>query len=178
MILTDLSVKRPVFASVISILLIAFGLVSFDKLPLREYPNIDPPIVSVQTNYRGASAAVVESRITQLVEDRISGVEGIRNINSSSRDGRSSVTLEFDVGRDIEAAANDVRDRISGLLNNLPEDHWWSNYTSSEYRNHDKEYIRYQNRTLNLASLVVTPEWDKGPLKARKWTLTTPTRWR
>ncbi|MCE9678548.1 efflux RND transporter permease subunit [Shewanella sp. AS1] len=122
MMLTDLSVKRPVFASVISMLLIAFGLVSFDKLPLREYPNIDPPIVSVETNYRGASAAVVESRITQLVEDRISGVEGIRNINSSSRDGRSSVTLEFDVGRDIEAAANDVRDRISGLLNNLPEE--------------------------------------------------------
>ncbi|MCG9696778.1 efflux RND transporter permease subunit [Shewanella sp. Isolate11] len=122
MMLTDLSVKRPVFASVISILLIVFGLVSFDKLPLREYPNIDPPIVSIQTNYRGASAAVVESRITQLVEDRISGVEGIRNINSSSSDGRSSVTLEFDVGRDIEAAANDVRDRISGLLNNLPEE--------------------------------------------------------
>lgn len=122
MILTDLSVKRPVFASVISILLIAFGLVAFDKLPLREYPNIDPPVVSIQTNYRGASASVVESRITQLVEDRISGVEGIRHINSSSRDGRSSVTLEFDVGRDIEAAANDVRDRVSGLLNNLPEE--------------------------------------------------------
>ncbi len=122
MMLTDLSVKRPVFASVISILLIALGLVSFEKLPLREYPNIDPPIVSVETNYRGASAAVVESRITQLVEDRISGVEGIRNINSSSSDGRSSVVLEFDVGRDIEAAANDVRDRISGLLNNLPEE--------------------------------------------------------
>ncbi|MEC4724222.1 efflux RND transporter permease subunit [Shewanella sp. D64] len=122
MILTDLSVKRPVFASVISILLIVFGLVAFDKLPLREYPNIDPPVVSIQTNYRGASASVVESRITQLVEDRISGVEGIRHINSSSRDGRSTVTLEFDVGRDIEAAANDVRDRVSGLLNNLPEE--------------------------------------------------------
>ncbi|GGI88372.1 efflux RND transporter permease subunit [Shewanella gelidii] len=122
MILTDLSVKRPVFASVISLLLIAFGLVSFDKLPLREYPNIDPPIVSINTNYRGASASVVESRITQLVEDRISGVEGIRNVSSSSRDGRSSVTLEFDISRDIEAAANDVRDKISGLLNNLPEE--------------------------------------------------------
>lgn len=122
MILTDLSVKRPVFASVISILLIAFGLVAFDKLPLREYPNIDPPVVSIQTNYRGASASVVETRITQLVEDRISGVEGIRHINSSSRDGRSSVTLEFDIDRDIEAAANDVRDRVSGLLNNLPEE--------------------------------------------------------
>ncbi|WOT03714.1 efflux RND transporter permease subunit [Shewanella youngdeokensis] len=122
MILTDLSVKRPVFASVISILLIIFGLVAFDKLPLREYPNIDPPVVSIQTNYLGASAAVVESRITQLIEDRISGVEGIKNISSTSRDGRSSVTLQFDVGRDIEAAANDVRDRVSGLLNNLPEE--------------------------------------------------------
>tara|TARA_R110002167_G_scaffold133215_2_gene318118 strand:+ start:137541 stop:140636 length:3096 start_codon:yes stop_codon:yes gene_type:complete len=122
MILTDLSVKRPVFASVISILLIVLGLVSFDKLPLREYPNIDPPIVSVETSYRGASASVVESRITQLIEDRISGVEGIRHISSSSSDGRSSVTIEFDINRDIEAATNDVRDRISGLLEQLPEE--------------------------------------------------------
>ncbi|MEM6185869.1 efflux RND transporter permease subunit [Shewanella vaxholmensis] len=122
MILTDLSVKRPVFASVISLLLVAFGLVSFDKLPLREYPNIDPPVVSIDTNYRGASAAVVESRITQLIEDRISGVEGIRHVSSSSSDGRSSVTLEFDINRNIEDAANDVRDRISGLLDNLPEE--------------------------------------------------------
>jgi len=122
MILTDLSVKRPVFASVISILLIVLGLVSFDKLPLREYPNIDPPIVSVETSYRGASASVVESRITQLIEDKISGVEGIRHISSSSRDGRSSVTIEFDINRDIEAATNDVRDRISGLLEQLPEE--------------------------------------------------------
>ncbi|MDV2960566.1 efflux RND transporter permease subunit [Shewanella algae] len=122
MILTDISVKRPVFASVISLLLIAFGLVSFGKLPLREYPDIDPPIVSIDTSYRGASASVVESRITQLIEDRISGVEGIRNIDSSSTDGRSSVVLEFDIDRDIEAAANDVRDRIAGLLDNLPEE--------------------------------------------------------
>lgn len=122
MILTDLSVKRPVFASVISLLLVAFGLVSFDKLPLREYPNIDPPVVSIDTNYRGASAAVVESRITQLIEDRISGVEGIRHVSSSSSDGRSSVTLEFDISRNIEDAANDVRDRISGLLDNLPDE--------------------------------------------------------
>ncbi|MEL4246955.1 efflux RND transporter permease subunit [Shewanella xiamenensis] len=122
MILTDLSVKRPVFASVISLLLVAFGLVAIDKLPLREYPNIDPPIVSIETNYRGASAAVVESRITQLIEDRISGVEGIRHVSSSSSDGRSQVTLEFDISRNIEDAANDVRDRISGLLDNLPEE--------------------------------------------------------
>jgi multidrug efflux pump len=122
MILTDTSVKRPVFASVISLLLILFGLVAFDKLPLREYPNIDPPIVSIETSYRGASAAVVESRITQLIEDRISGIEGIRNINSASTDGHSSVVLEFDIGRDIEAATNDVRDRISGALADLPQE--------------------------------------------------------
>ncbi|MBR9727246.1 efflux RND transporter permease subunit [Shewanella intestini] len=122
MILTDISVKRPVFASVISILLIIIGLVSFEKLPLREYPNIDPPIVSIDTSYRGASASVVESRITQLVEDRISGVEGIKHVSSQSRDGRSTVTLQFNVGRDIEAATNDVRDRVSSLLDNLPDE--------------------------------------------------------
>ncbi|WP_350430987.1 efflux RND transporter permease subunit [Shewanella sp. H8] len=122
MILTDLSVKRPVLASVISILLIVLGLVSFGKLPLREYPNIDPPIVSVETSYRGASASVVESRITQLIEDKISGVEGIRHISSSSSDGRSNITIEFDINRDIEAATNDVRDRISSLLEQLPEE--------------------------------------------------------
>ncbi|NKF52574.1 efflux RND transporter permease subunit [Shewanella sp. WXL01] len=122
MILTDTSVKRPVFASVLSILLIIIGLVSFQKLPLREYPNIDPPIVSIDTSYRGASASVVESRITQLVEDRISGIEGIKHISSQSRDGRSSVTLQFDISRDIEAATNDVRDRVSSLLDNLPDE--------------------------------------------------------
>ena len=122
MILTDLSVKRPVFASVISILLIIFGLVAFDKLPLREYPNIDPPIVSIKTSYRGASAAVVESRITQVIENRVSGVQGIKFISSRSRDGRSDVTLEFTASTDIDSAANDIRDRVSGILNNLPDE--------------------------------------------------------
>ena len=122
MLLTDISVKRPVFGSVISLLLITFGLVAYERLPLREYPNIDPPIVTVSTSYRGASASIVETSITQLVEDRISGLEGIRNISSQSRDGRSTVTLEFGIGRDIDAAANDVRDRISGILNNLPDE--------------------------------------------------------
>ena len=77
MILSDLSVTRPVLAAVMSLLLVAFGLVSFDRLPLREYPDIDPPVVSVETNYRGAAANVVESRITRLIEDRIAGIEGI-----------------------------------------------------------------------------------------------------
>ncbi|MEW8087207.1 MAG: efflux RND transporter permease subunit [Candidatus Thiodiazotropha endolucinida] len=122
MILSDISVKRPVFASVLSLLLIAFGLVAFDQLPLREYPNIDSPIVSVETIYPGAAANVVETRITQLIEDRIAGVEGIRFISSVSEDGRSAVTIEFNVQRDIDGAANDVRDRVSAILDNLPSE--------------------------------------------------------
>ncbi|MFW7379828.1 MAG: efflux RND transporter permease subunit [Oligoflexus sp.] len=118
--LSDISVKRPVFATVMSLLLIAFGIISFDRLSLREYPNIDPPVISISTNYRGASAAVVENRITQLIEDRIAGVEGIKFINSQSSDGRSRISLEFEVGRDVNEAANDIRDRVSGLANNLP----------------------------------------------------------
>jgi multidrug efflux pump len=120
MILSDVSVKRPVFASVLSLLLIAFGLVAYQQLPLREYPDIDSPVVSVETLYRGAAANVVETRITQLIEDRVSGVEGIRFISSQSEDGRSVVTIEFDVERDIDAAANDVRDRVSTILDDLP----------------------------------------------------------
>ena len=122
MILSDVSVTRPVFASVMSLLLIAFGLVAFERLPLREYPDIDPPVVSIETLYPGAAANVVETRITQLIEDRISGVEGIRYIESSSEDGRSAITVEFDVARDIDGAANDIRDRVSTVLADLPDE--------------------------------------------------------
>lgn len=122
MLLSDISIKRPVFASVISVLLIIFGIVSFQRLALRQYPDIDPPVVSVDTRYRGAAASVVDTRITEIIENRISGVEGIRSVESSSSDGRSRITIEFDVGRDIDAAANDIRDRISGILDNLPVD--------------------------------------------------------
>ncbi|MGB5541388.1 MAG: efflux RND transporter permease subunit, partial [Gammaproteobacteria bacterium] len=122
MILSDVSVTRPVFASVMSLLLIAFGLVSFERLPLREYPDIDPPIVTVDTSYPGAAANVVENRITELIEDRISGIEGIRFIDSTSEDGRSRITVEFGIDRDIDAAANDIRDRVSAILDDLPDE--------------------------------------------------------
>ena len=120
MILSDVSVRRPVLATVLSLLLVAFGLVAFDRLPLREYPDIDPPVVSVDTVYPGAAANVVETRITQLIEDRIAGVEGIQTIESVSQDGRSRITIEFNIGRDIDGAANDIRDRVSGILDQLP----------------------------------------------------------
>ena len=121
MLLSDVSVKRPVFATVINLLLIIFGIVAFTMLSLREYPDIDPPIVSVSTTYTGASANIVETRITQLLEDRISGIEGIKNVTSTSRNGRSDITIEFKLSRDIDAAANDVRERVSRALNNLPD---------------------------------------------------------
>ncbi|MBU2869165.1 efflux RND transporter permease subunit [Colwellia sp. E2M01] len=121
MILSDLSVKRPVFATVINLLIVTFGIVAFLILPLREYPDIDPPVVNIKTSYPGASADIVETKITQLLENRISGVEGVKTINSNSRVGRSSITIEFNLDRDIDAATNDIRDRISRALNNLPE---------------------------------------------------------
>ena len=121
MILSDLSVKRPVFATVINLLIITFGIVAFLMLPLREYPDIDPPVVNISTSYPGASAVIVETKITKLLEDRISGIEGVKTINSNSRVGRSSITIEFNLDRNIDAATNDVRDRVSRALNNLPE---------------------------------------------------------
>ncbi|APE31819.1 multidrug transporter AcrB [Halomonas aestuarii] len=120
--LSDLSVQRPVLAVVMAALIVAFGLLALQRLPLQEYPSIDPPVVSIDTRYPGASASVVESRITQVLEDRIAGVAGIEVISSSSEDGRSSINVEFGLDMDIDAAANDIRDRISGARDNLPEE--------------------------------------------------------
>jgi multidrug efflux pump len=119
--LSDISVKRPVFATVISLLLVAFGVLSFSMLPLREYPDVNPPVVSISTTYVGASAEVIETRITQVLEDQISGIQGIKNITSSSRDERSSINIEFALDRDIDEAANDVRDRVARVVNRLPD---------------------------------------------------------
>ncbi|MGN6152981.1 MAG: efflux RND transporter permease subunit [Lysobacteraceae bacterium] len=120
--LSDVSIERPVFATVMSLLLIVLGLMSYSRLTLRELPAIDPPIVSVDVSYTGASASVVETRITQVLEDALSGIEGIESLQSRSVNGRSTVTIEFTLKRDIEAAANDVRDAISRVADRLPEE--------------------------------------------------------
>ena len=120
--LSDVSVRRPVLALVLNALLLAFGLLAFDRLPLREYPDIDAPMVTVETRYPGASAAVVENKITEVLEDRLAGVEGIKSMDSKSQDGTPSIRLEFNLDRDIDAAANDVRDRVSRLAGALPEE--------------------------------------------------------
>nr|CDQ33103.1 Efflux pump membrane transporter BepE [Virgibacillus halodenitrificans] len=120
--LSDTAIQRPVLATVFALLLIAFGILALERLPVQEYPAIDPPVVSIETRYPGASADVVETRITQVLEDRIAGIEGIDLIESTSSDGESEIDITFNLDRDIEAAANDIRDRVSGVSDNLPEE--------------------------------------------------------
>lgn len=122
MILSDISIRRPVLAIVMSLLLVAFGMVSYLRLQVREYPDIEPPVVTIETTYPGASAAVVERRITQLVEDRISTVEAIKSISSTSVDEVSTVAVEFLISRDIDSASNDLREAVSRLLSVLPDE--------------------------------------------------------
>jgi len=118
--ISEISVKRPVFAAVISMILVILGLLAATRLPVRELPDVESPIVSIDTNYLGASADVVETKITQVIEDRVAGLEGVRKITSQSTDGRSSINIEFDPGRSVDEAANDVRDRVSRVVGNLP----------------------------------------------------------
>jgi hypothetical protein len=122
MLISDVSVRRPVFAAVISLMLVIIGLMSLRSMTIREYPAIERPIVSVNTNYRGAASDIVERRVTQVLEDRLAGIPGITKLSSTSFDERSSINLEFAPDRDIDDAANDVRDRVSTALNNLPDE--------------------------------------------------------
>jgi len=122
MTLSDISVRRPVFAAVLAILMVLVGIVGYFNLPVREYPDTEPPIVSVDTTYTGAAATVVETRVTQVLENALAGIEGIQTLTSRSRDGQSSITIEFAPGRTVDSAANDVRDRVGGALDDLPEE--------------------------------------------------------
>lgn len=120
--LSTVSINRPVLASVFSIIIVIFGLVGYTYLGVREYPSVDPPVVSVSTSYVGANADVIEAQITEPLEAAINGIAGIKSITSSSADGRSSITVEFELGVDMEAAANDVRDKVSRAVRRLPPD--------------------------------------------------------
>lgn len=122
MSLSSISIQRPVLAMVMSIIIIVFGVLGYTYLGVREFPSVDPPIITVSTNYVGANADVIESQITEPLEESINGIAGIKSLTSASRDGRSTITVEFDIDIDMEAAANDVRDRVSRALFNLPPD--------------------------------------------------------
>jgi len=122
MSLSSVSIKRPVLAIVFTLLILIFGAVGFSYLGIREYPEMDPPIVTVTTNYTGANAGIIQAQITEPLEDAINGIEGIRVISSISNDNTSQITVEFDLGKDMESAANDVRDRVSKTIKLLPKD--------------------------------------------------------
>ncbi|GJM44106.1 MAG: acriflavin resistance protein [Gemmatimonadota bacterium] len=120
MILSEISIRRPVLATVMSLTIVLFGVISFGRLPVREYPDIDPPIVSLTTFYRGASASVVETEITDVLEEQLATIEGVKTIQSSSQEQGSVITIEFELKRDVDEAANDVRDRVSRIRGSLP----------------------------------------------------------
>jgi len=122
MSLSSLSIRRPVLAIVMSIVILLFGIIGYTYLGVREYPSIDPPIITVSTSYVGANADIIESQITEPLEEQINGIAGIRSLTSVSRDGRSQITVEFDISSDLETAANDVRDRVSIARSRLPQD--------------------------------------------------------
>src|SRR5690554_1299318 len=122
MSLSTFSIKRPVFTIVVNLALILFGVIGFTYLGVREYPSIDPAIINVSTSYTGANADIIESQITEPLEKAINSIDGIRNISSSSNQGRSNITVEFHLGKNLEEAANDVRDKVSQAIRNLPKD--------------------------------------------------------
>lgn len=120
--ISELSLKRPILATVMNILIVLFGIVGYSFLAVREYPAVDPPVVNVRTSYSGANSEIIESQITEPLEKAINGIPGIRSISSSSSNGNSNITVEFNVSEDLEAAANDVRDKVSQAVRNLPQD--------------------------------------------------------
>lgn len=122
MSLPSFALKRPVFAVVANVFILIFGFIAFKFLGIRDYPSIDPPIISVRTSYSGANPDVIESQITEPLEKSINGIAGISNISSTSSQGTSNITVEFDLGEDLEAAANDVRDKVSQASRSLPQD--------------------------------------------------------
>ena len=120
--LSDISIKRPVLATMMNLLLVLFGIVGLTRLPVRELPDIDPPIVNVQTVYPGASAQVIETEVTEPLEDALSSVEGIKKLTSTSREQLSSITIEFNLSKNVDVAAQDVRDRVARVRGKLPDD--------------------------------------------------------
>lgn len=122
MSLSEISIKRPVLATVMSIVIVLFGIIGFFYLGVRDYPSVDPPVITVSTTYTGANSDVIISQITEPLEESVNGIDGVKTITSTSSDGRSTITVEFDLEVDLETAANDVRDRVARAQRNLPPD--------------------------------------------------------
>jgi multidrug efflux pump len=154
--ISEFSVHRPVFAIVISLLLVVVGLVCLGRLwqTVREFPDINPPVVSIDTNYRGASAQIVETKITQPIEDRIGGVEMIDKLRSSSADERSRITVEFDLERNVDEAANDIRDRVGRVINDLPIEADPPEIAKADSSDDPIIYVNLSSSTMNVLELT------------------------
>lgn len=154
MSLSSLSIQRPVLAIVMSIAIVVFGVLGYTFLGVREYPAVDPPIITVSTIYTGANADVIESQITEPLEESINGIAGIRSLTSVSRDGRSTIRVEFDIDVDLEAAANDVRDRVSRAIRNLPPDIEAPIVSKADADTQPIVFLNVQSDTRNLLQLT------------------------
>src|SRR5690606_9432561 len=153
--LSELSLRRPVFAMVCSILIMIFGIIGYSFLGVREYPAIDPAVINVRTSYAGANADIVEQQITEPLEKVINGVQGVKNITSTSAQGASNITVEFELSVDLEQAANDVRDKVSQALGNLPQDIDAPPTVSKSDSDSDPiVYLQIQSQTKNLMELT------------------------
>ena len=154
MFLTDISIKRPVFATVMSLVLVLFGIVTFNKIPLRELPDVETAKVSVRVDYKGASASIIDSQITQKVEDRVGGTPGLINISSKSEDERSTIDLEFDLGIDLDTAANDVRDRVARIIDDLPDQAEPPQITKASAARTTTMWLAFQSPTMSDLELT------------------------
>ncbi len=153
MSLSSLSIRRPVLSIVMSMVIVLLGVIGFTFLGVREYPSIDPPIITVGVSYVGANADIIESQITEPLEESINGIAGIRSITSVSRDGRSSITVEFNVDVNLEDAANDVRDRVSRAVSNLPPDSDPPVVTKTDADANPIMYITLKSESKNLLEI-------------------------
>ncbi|MCC5907282.1 MAG: efflux RND transporter permease subunit [Balneolaceae bacterium] len=160
--ISSLSIRRPVFASVMSIVIVIFGIIGYNELGVREYPVVDPPIITVTTSYTGASSDVVEREITEPLEDQINAVSGIRTLTSVSMEGRGEIRIEFDINIDIEVAANDVRDRVSRALGDLPDD---ANPPSVRKEDVDSDPILLVNLSSDIRDRMELTQYARNVLR-------------
>jgi multidrug efflux pump len=167
--LSELSIKRPVLAVVCSIVIIIFGAIGYSFLGVREYPAIDPPVVNVRTSYLGANAEIIEQQITEPLEKAVNGVEGVKNIVSSSAQGSSSITVEFELGVDLEKAANDVREKVSQASGNLPQD--IDSPPSVAKQDSDSDPILFMQMQSNKRTLLELTDYAENVVQERLQTI-------
>ena len=168
MSLSSISIQRPVLATVMSIVIVLFGLIGMSYLGVREYPSVDPPIVTVSTNYVGANADIIQSQITEPIEEAVNGIAGVRSITSVSKDGRSTVTVEFNLSKDLETAANDVRDKAGQVVRRLPPD---ADPPIVSKADADASPIMFINIQSNQRSLLELSEIAENVFKERLQTI-------